>query len=310
MRVRPFRSIPRILGCALGFHAPAELRDVAVCWGDMCVQLADEVTLDQRIHSRHSRPEWPRSYQMRAAHCPGCNLFLGESLSTDNRAVLCSRCCIPLLTPSLLPRAGVHVVSFSEPQGPARLGGGRSHGREVDVGNTDDEWLAYQHALQATYQQLTTHLRAQAAEVLEEEEDADEAAVQQRHGSEMDDAEQGEEDAEDAEDQEGGDAEVCAAEEEASDPEQEQEQQQQQEEQQEQGEDEHADEEDGDDDEGEDDEPELSLPAGMCADGGTIVNQLFLGKSYLRLMKVRKRLVWRHFMLNNRPFAKTGSGQT
>jgi hypothetical protein len=158
------------------------------------------------------------------------------------------------------------------------------------VGNTDDEWLAYQHALQATYQQLTTHLRAQAAEVLEEEEDADEAAVVQalqRHGSEMD--------AEAEEDEEGGDVEACAAEEEASDHEQEQEQQQRQ---QEQGEDEHADEEDCDDDEGEDDEPEPSLPAGMCADGGTIVNQLFLGKSYLRLMKVRKRLVWRHFTAN------------
>ena len=155
------------------------------------------------------------------------------------------------------------------------------------MGNTDDEWLAYQHALQATYQQLTTHLRAQAAEVLEEEEDADEAAVVQavqRHGSEMD--------AEAEEDEEGGDVEACAAEEEASDHEQEQERQQ------EQGEDEHADEDDGDDDEGEDDEPEPSLPAGMCADGGTIVNQLFLGKSYLRLMKVRKRLVWRHFTAN------------
>jgi hypothetical protein len=89
----------------------------------------DEVTLDQRVHSRHNQPESPRSYTLRAAHCPGCDLFLG-----------------------------VHVVSISDPVGHARLGSGRSTGREVDCGSTDEDWLAYQHALQATYQ-LTAQLQ-------------------------------------------------------------------------------------------------------------------------------------------------------
>ena len=57
-------------------------------------QLTDEVTLDQRVHSRHNQLESPRSYTLRAAHCPGCDLFLG-----------------------------VHVVSISDPVGHARLTG-------------------------------------------------------------------------------------------------------------------------------------------------------------------------------------------
>ena len=162
------------------------------------MRVRDEVTLDQRIQSRHTQLEAPRSFIIRPAHCPGCDLFLG-----------------------------VHVVSFSEPHGTTRMIG-RSHGREVDIGDTDEEWLAYQHALQTTYQ-LKTHLRTQASDM-----ESDSVAVQRPR-------------------MEADDDDGCA-----------------------------------DADQGQQDEQDFQdscIPTGMCEGGGIVVNQLFLGKSYLCLMK-------------------------
>lgn len=168
--------------------------DITLCvprnCGRAAVRLADEVTLDQQIQSRNRQLHSPRVFKIRPAHCPGCDLFLG-----------------------------LHVVSFSKPKGSTRMLG-RSYDHEVEIGDADEEWLTFQHALETTYQ-LKTRLATQPADMASDSNAAgtDAGEHEEQHdepGEALDD---------------------------------------------------------------------LCIPAGMCDGGGTFVNQLFLGKSYLCLMK-------------------------
>lgn len=202
---KSMRRPPRLFSHNHSLHARLRATVPRNC-GRAAVRVREEVTLDQRIQSRDRQLQTPRSFRIRPAHCPGCDLFLG-----------------------------VCIVSFSEPQGTTRVIG-RSHGREVDIGDTDEEWLAYQHALQTTYQ-LKTHLQTQAADMK-----SDSVAV---HCPRM---------------EADVDVDGCADADE-----------EQQDEQAHPG--------------GMQGTQDSCIPTGMCEGGGTVVNQLYLGKSYLCLMK-------------------------
>lgn len=145
-------------------------------------------------------------------------------------------------------------MSFNEPEGNARLRES-SHGREVDVGGIDEEWLAHQHTLQITYH-LTTHVAQ-----------ADDTESTGAGGS-------------------SGDLEVDTNEDSSGETTQEA----FNDEEQQVAQDNMSDVRNAPDPGWSTHTQDPGLPDGLCEGGGTIVNQLFLGKSYLCLMKTTEHV--------------------